>query len=36
MGLSVPVREAVPRAIGLIESLLESFVLTTNAGLVPA
>lgn len=36
MGLSAPVREAVPRAIDLIDSLLESFALTINAGLVPA
>lgn len=36
MGLSEPVREAVPRAIELIESLLKDlFDLTTTAGLVP-
>ncbi|HLX70356.1 MAG TPA: hydrogenase maturation protease [Verrucomicrobiae bacterium] len=36
MGLSAPVREAIPRAIDLIESLLENFVLTTNDNLVSA
>jgi hydrogenase maturation protease len=37
MGLSEPVREAVPRAIDLIESLLGNlFDLTTTAGLVSA